>query len=236
MKVSVVGADTTLGALLCSRLAGEHEVRAFACSRRGDGSSEPRPVDLRTEADARLVCHEADAVLHLGALAHSGLMEGDAPSGADVSSGGDPVDRLDEVARGTYNLCDAAREAGVGKIVLASSLRLFDPYEPDLLIDEWWRPLPRTDVSTQAIYAAEEVARQHCLAGGVRCVALRFLPLGEDGTRETRPADAASAIERALELEPEVPGYRWQVFHIATSSRFITRNARETLGWEASNG
>lgn len=229
MKISVIGAESDLGRLVSERLEAAHEVRRFGSApRRGEespkDSAEVRALDLLDESAARSVCEDVEAVVHLGALAGAA----EAPvRGTEV------VDRLDAAARGTYNLFAAAREAAIDRIVLASSLALFDAYDPDYLIDEWWKPLPASDPSTLAIYATEEVARQYCLQGGIRCVALRFLPLGEERERETRPADAVSAVERALDLTLKVPGYRWQVFHIATADRFVTRNAREILGWEA---
>lgn len=233
MRVSVIGAETDLGRLVSDRLDAAHEVRRYRSGPESareprEDSQDVRSLDLLDESAATVLCEEVDAVVHLGALALADA------SAADGDAGGTAVvDRLDAIARGTYNLFAAAREAGVDRVVLASSLALFDPYDPDYLIDEWWKPLPGTDPRTLSIYAAEEVARQYCLQGGIRCVALRVLPLGGDSERETHPVDAVSAVERALELTLEEPGYLWRVFHIARAARFVTRNAREILGWEA---
>ena len=196
-----------------------------------------RLVDLLREADAARCCRGADAVVHLAASSalERGAREG-RPAGSAPPRGTQAVDVLDTAARGTYNLFAAARAAGTERVVLASSLSFFDAYDPDYIVDEWWRPLPPTDPAELATYAAEEVARQYCLEGGIRCVALRFLPLGDDPERETRAEDAVGAIERALALEFTVPGYRWRLFHVATAPRFATRNAREYLGWEVHDG
>ena len=56
--------------------------------------------------------------------------------------------------------------------------------------------------------------------------ALRFDPAEIDND----PNIAISAIEKALSTPKQVPGYRWQVFHIAVSDRYITRHARNYLG------
>jgi nucleoside-diphosphate-sugar epimerase len=243
MKISIVGAETDLGRLVVDRLEGLHELHLYSAGplARADGQAAEgvEELDLREEDDAERCCRGVSAVLHLAPYAPlAARTPGDgspAPGGREVADA-DAVDYLDAVARGTYNLFGAAREAGVDRAVLASSLALFDRYDPDYIVDEWWKPLPGTDPVTLGVYSAEEVARQYCLQGGIRCVALRFLPLGEDRERETHPDDAVAAVMRALELRFTVPGYRWQLLHVATGGRFGTRQAREILGWEAQHG
>jgi len=239
MKISIVGAETDLGRLVVDRLEGLHELHLYSAGplagageRAVEGVEE---LDLREEDDAERCCRGVSAVLHLAPFARLATA---APAGSvDAAvADADALDHLDAIARGTYNLFDAAREAGVDRIVLASSLALFDRYDPDYIVDEWWKPLPGTDPVTLGVYSAEEVARQYCLQGGIRCVALRFLPLGHDAERETHPDDAGAAVMGALGLQFTVPGYRGRVFHIATAPRFGTAQAREILGWEAQHG
>lgn len=232
MQISVVGAGSGFARLVADRLEGHGGVRRFhvATGSVSPGEHGVEVADLLREADAARCCRGADAVVHLAAAPALD------PGVSTSAHGTQEVDVLDTAARGTYNLFAAARAAGTERVVLASSLSFFDAYDPDYLVDEWWRPLPSTDPAELATYAAEEVARQYCLEGGIRCVALRFLPLGDHPERETRPADAAGAIERALALEFTVPGYRWRLFHVASAPRFVTRNAREYLGWEAHHG
>lgn len=240
MKISIVGAETDLGRLVVDRLSGRpessHELRLFGAGP-FVGSSEPlaegvEELDLREEADAERCCRGVSAVVHLEPFARLASRASESTAIAHTEA----VDYLDAMARGTYNVFASAREAGVERVVLASTLALFDRYDPDYIVDEWWKPLPGSDPTRLGAYSAEEVARQYCLEGGIRCVALRFLPLGQDGERETHPDDAAAAIERALALGFTVPGYRWQVFHVATAARFCTRQAREVLGWVAKRG
>lgn len=240
MQISVVGAGSGFARLVADRLGGHGGVRRFdvATGSVSPGEHGVEVVDLLREADAAQCCRDADAVVHLAAapaLERGGTREA-GRAGNAPPHGAPAVDALDAAARGTYNLFAAARAAGTERVVLASSLSFFDAYDPDYLVDEWWRPLPPTDPTELATYAAEEVARQYCLEGGIRCVALRFLPLGDDPERETRAEDAVGAIERALGLEFTVPGYRWRLFHVATARRFATRNAREHLGWEVHDG
>lgn len=227
MRISIIGADSDLGRALSKRLTARHQLRIYTCFA-GAGpthASQHRadvpaatPVDLRREADADECCRDVDAVIQL-----------EASTGAEDLQA---VDAIDGWARGAYNLCLAARAAGLDRIVLASTLTIFDAYDGNYLIDEWWKPLPATDPYSLGAYSAEEVARQCCLQGGVQVVALRFLPLGSDPEQNTSPADAVLAVERALALPLEAPGYRWQVFHIARSKRFATRRAKTVLGWE----
>lgn len=235
MKIAIVGAETDLGMLVVDRLEGRHELHLYARggADSGGGASDTtlpegvESLDLRDEPDAGRCARGVNAIVHLGPFAGTT----DPPVDDQVA-----VDVIDAAARGTYNLFYAAREAGVDRVVFASSLSFFDSYDPDYLIDEYWKPLPSTDPRQLALSSAEEVSRQFCLHGGIRCVTLRLLPLGDDEATHTAPSHAVAAVERALELRFTVPGYRWHVFHIATSPRFITRNARETLGWEAHHG
>ncbi|MFW5744339.1 MAG: NAD-dependent epimerase/dehydratase family protein [Spirochaetota bacterium] len=241
MKISIVGAGTDLGRLVVDRLEGLHELHLYSAGplARADGHAAEgvEELDLREEDDAERCCRGVSAVVHLAPFARLSAAGDGAPApGRREVADADAVDYLDAIARGTYNLFDATREAGVDRVVLASSLALFDRYDPDYIVDEWWKPLPGTDPVTLGVYCAEEVARQYCLHGGIRCVALRFLPLGEDAERETHPDDAVAAVMRALELRFTVPGYRWRVFHVATGARFGTTQAREILGWEAHHG
>jgi uronate dehydrogenase len=248
MNISIIGAQTPLGNLLVQRLRKEHTTRLYGSDwysaefqassgttgESNDGGrtgaletgAEIPTLDLRDERDAGRCCRDAQAIIHLGmaAPASSSPQSGAPDSGA--------VERLDIAARGTYNLFLAAREAGVDRIVFASSLSFFDAYDKDYLIDEGWKPLPGSDPEVIAVYAAEEVARQCCMHGGIKGVGLRFLPFGDDPENDTLPTDAVAAIECALEVPLGVPGYRWQVFHIARAPRFITRQARTVLGWE----
>lgn len=140
------------------------------------------------------------------------------------------VDVLEHASLGTYRLFGAAREAGVERVVLVGWLSFFDAYPPEHLIDEMWRPRPDTAALHLAPYVAELVGREFCREGGSNAVCLRFLPIG-DGEENTSPDDVKVALDRALALRLETPGYRWQVFHIASSPRFILRNARLGLGF-----
>jgi hypothetical protein len=81
-----------------------------------------------------------------------------------------------------------------------------------------------------APYLCEMVVREFMRAGPMTGVGLRFRPIGDDLELNTRLEDALAAIERALELELGPPGYRWHAFHVASSPRFLMRQADLTLG------
>lgn len=174
-------------------------------------------LDLR-ESDAATACCEAGgAIVHLAMVPP--FLRGARPA-VDPRLGADVIDFA---ARGAYNLFAAARDRGVERIVLGSTLALFDGYAPDLIVSEWWRPRPAATAEHCAVAAAEEVAYQFCLEGGISGVCLRT---------EAASADPES-IDRALDVELGAPGYRWRVFHLADSPRFDTTAARNELGWGA---
>ena len=135
--------------------------------------------------------------------------------------------RIEQATLAPYRLLQASREAEVKRVVLVSSLRLFDTYSEKYLIDEQWKPRPQPEASSLAAYLKEQTCREFAREGPVPVIALRFDPaeIQEDVNI------AFSAVEKALALPLLVPGYQWQVFHISESDRYITRQARLRLGW-----
>lgn len=221
MHILITGADRPLGRLAAGHLGGAHRLRLTGISSPGGrASAEYVQGDLRSPDVAASVVEDTDAVLHLAEFDPAPLEVPDAEQ-----------ERLERATLGTYRLCAAAREAGVGRIVVAGSISVFDAYPDEYLIDEQWRPRPEADADHLAPYLCELVVREFAREGPISGVCLRFAPIGEDPEANTRPDDALEAVERALELQLGPPGYNWHVFHVASSGRFIERNARLTLGF-----
>jgi nucleoside-diphosphate-sugar epimerase len=138
---------------------------------------------------------------------------------------------IEAASRGSYVLARAAREAGVGRIIVVSTLTIYDAYPANYLIDEMWEPRPQPVAAQLAPFLAEQSVREFAREGGICGICLRFLPIGNDPERGTRLADALQAVDRALVLPFKVPGYRWHVFHIANSPRYLMRDAIRQLGF-----
>jgi nucleoside-diphosphate-sugar epimerase len=181
---------------------------------------EYQQADLRCEEAVKPLVADINSILHLGAF-------DPAPWDGDSAE----QEALEYATLGTYVLCQEARRAGVERIVVAGSLCIFDAYPDSYLIDEMWRPRPAPDAAGLMPYLCEQVAREFAREGGINGVCLRLLPIGDDPERNTRLADALHAIDCALALEFTVAGYRWYVFHIATSPRYLVREAVRKLGF-----
>lgn len=226
MRLLITGADRPLGRLAAQHLASRHELRLCGLSPRPAGdASLYRQADLRSAPDVDALVAGIEAVLH---LAEFEPVTRTGPNGE--------LEVLEHASLGTYRLLVAARAASIDRVVLASTLAFYDAYPETCLIDELWRPRPSTEAAQLAPFLAERVAQEFAREGGIRAVCLRFAPIGDDPERCTTAADALEAMDRALALEFTVPGYRWQVYHIASSQRFLLRNAHLHLGFVGAEG
>lgn len=214
MNLLITGADRALGRLAAERLGASHELRLCGAE-----------TDLRSPGQVQALVAGVGAVLHLAEF------EPAPRTGPNAE-----LEAIEHASLGTYRLLAAAREAGVSRVVLASTLAFFDAYPATWRVDELWQPRPSTRVDQLAPFLAERVAAEFAREGGIRAVCLRFAPIGDDPERHTTAADAMAAIDAALALEFTVPGYRWQVYHVASSPRFIPRQARLGLGLGGTEG
>ena len=221
MKLLITGADRPLGREVAGYLARRHDLRLCGFAPFAGAPPGYQAVDLRSPETIASLVAGVDAVVHLA--------EFDSPSRPHL-------DMLEHASLGTYRLFTAAREAHVDRVVLVSRLSFFDVYPDDYLIDEMWRPWPATEPADMAPFYAEVVAREFCHEGGIRCPCLRFSPIGEDPEHNTRLADALEAIDRALALTFTETGYRWQIYHVSSSPKFVIRDAKLLLGFTRQGG
>jgi nucleoside-diphosphate-sugar epimerase len=143
MRIAVTGGSGKLGRHVVRRLAGDgHQV--LNLDRAGDRSPGLLVVDLRNYGqvvDALLGVddrHEGfDAVVHLGAIPAPGILPDAATFENNMLS--------------TYNVFQAARRAGIKKVVYASSETVlglpFDVDPPYIPVDEEYPPRPESTYS-----------------------------------------------------------------------------------------
>jgi nucleoside-diphosphate-sugar epimerase len=204
MQLLITGADRPLGQLLCVALGKDHQVNTIS----------RESCDHRQVVAATLACEGIDAIVH-----------------CDVF---DPLENISEqtcldwATRGTYVLMQAARNAGVERVVIASRLSLFEAYPEHYVVDETWQPQPHPQATSLAPYLAELACREFAREGGICAVGLRLGALGF--SEGTAVSDGIAAFKGALELKFEPLGYRWQIFHVFSGKRFPMRSARKALG------
>lgn len=216
MNIAITGGHNRLGRALSTALGAAHEV---ALAPEGD---------LRDEAFAKSAVGGIEVLIHLPPL------HPEPPDRVETATHqAATVERelLDRATRGTYVLLGAAVAAGVRRVVLGSTLALFERYPASWAVGETWQPLPDVTNATQlAAYLAEESAKQFARVEPLSVVCLR---LGEvvDGAavegqrydpRWLHLDDAVQAFQSALTVTPasRPPGTTgeaqrgWWVYHI----------------------
>lgn len=185
--------------------------------------------DLGHDAATDRLVAGVDALIHLAAL----------PPELINNSEESANRQLDFHTRCTYNLLQAASEAGVSRCIYAGRLSVFANCEDDWAIDEKWRPRPSTEPQVLTHHLGEFVCREFAREGRIAITCLRLgqmertgnatAPPPRDPTWLARP-DAVSAFQCAL-AAPEVP---WAIYHIQSEfsgARFTTDRARDELGF-----
>jgi UDP-glucose 4-epimerase len=166
-RVLVTGGAGFVGATLVRRLVGSgHPVRVFDNYSTGDASylagvdAELVKGDIRDAAALGAALTGIQAVVHLAA------------AGSVVMSVEDPVTNFDVNVLGTFRVLDAARRAGVERVVQASTggALIGDAAPP---VDERSLPKPISPYGASKL-AGEGYACAYAQAYGLRTVALRF--------------------------------------------------------------
>lgn len=226
VKLLITGADRPLGRLATDHLQAAHDLILTGQSAALEGNPAQltyRAGDLRNPDEVRPLLEGIEAILHLDVYEPQPL------SGPKAEQ-----ERLDIAARGTYVLLDEARQAGVERLILASSLAMFDAYPQAYVIDESWQPESAPNAEALAPYLSEIVCREFAREGGIRTICLRFGQLDTPGG--TSNDEALQALSGALALPFTETGYRWRLFHVAESGRFAVKAANEVLGLDAKGG
>lgn len=169
---------------------------------------------------------------------------------AETPTHGSEARSIDDRARCTYNLLQAASQEGVRVAVYLSSLEMMTGYDRRFSVDEDWRPLPTLRSGALADYLGEFTCREFAREGKLAVVVLRlgrlrvaeqtagpcFDPLALD------LRDAVQVVLLALGVALAEPARLgpWSVFHILSGSpqaRFSSAKAQRILGYRPqSNG
>jgi NAD(P)-dependent dehydrogenase (short-subunit alcohol dehydrogenase family) len=221
--ILMTGAAGRIGTMLRSRLAAPgRTLRLLDVAPLTAGPGEEVVQASVTDLDAMTAaCDGTDAVIHLGGLA-----------------GPDPWDRiLDVNINGGYVVFEAARRAGVGRVIFASSNHAvgFAP-RASFPVPDYAFPAPDTyyGVSKAAI---EALAAMYHHRYGMDAICVRILTCAE------RPANARALATwlspddtgRLFEacLTAPRPGYR-VVFGVSANTRggWVSLNEAKSLGYE----
>jgi nucleoside-diphosphate-sugar epimerase len=128
---------------------------------------------------------------------------------------------LDDATRGTFVLANAARQVGVERIILLSTLDLFDRLPAHYQVNEVWRPRPKPEISHLSPWMAELSLRENTRRGPFQSICLRLGEVVDDRFANTNPFDprwvhindVVHAINCALQYQPQHAPY-WSVFHV----------------------
>ena len=198
MRVLITGTDTRQAQIALAALKAAHEVIGI----NEDALLEP----ARLEAELAGV----EAVLHLAPL----LAVEDARRAFDLAT------------RGTYNLMKAAIAAGVRRVVVGSTLELFDRIPISWKVTEGWRPRPCPIPEHLVPLLAEQSVRESARGVNLPAVCLRFGIASEAETAE-HIFDAVCAVGNHRPF--------WRVRHVGqrTGTRQDDgRSWQESLGPE----
>lgn len=238
MKVLVTGLSGLIGTALRRRLDGAHELRAL--NRRPLPGVTCHQADIADLAAIAPAFAGIDVVVHLAALADQG-----APFEAVLKAN----------VIGTHNVFEAARRAGVGRVVYASSGAVVSGYERDepyrALVEgrygdvgAWAKLTHETPLQPSGLYGAskawgEALARHYADAHGLSMIGLRIgHVVAEDRPLSVRDfsvwcsqGDVARMLERCVAAPERV---RCDVFFVVSDNAWGYRDlehARDVLGF-----
>jgi uronate dehydrogenase len=237
-RVLVTGMSGLIGGVVRARLEGRYTLSAL--NRRRLEGVPSHEADISDLAAIRPAFAGIDVVVHLAAIARGGV----------------PWEEvLAHNIVGTYHVFEAARLAGVKRIVYASSGATVSNYERespyDALVDgrydevtAWAKLTHETPVRPHGLYGCSKVwgealARHYSDTYGMSMICLRIGAVN----REDRPIaprqfsvwcsqrDIAQMIERAVAAPPSV---RFGIFFVVSDNKWSYRDldhAREVLGY-----
>ena len=175
MKVLITGARGWLGKAITEVVASEHAVRAFDLAR-SDIPVEPLDLSEGVEIESspgsitdyigiRAAMDGQDAVIHAAVrstFAHGHYRAGEA-------------EPFDVNVRGTFNVFEAAREAGVNRVIFIASAEVHVPHAPGELVtgDTPYRGQPE-DIYDLTKHLQEEVGVWFADVYGMEVIGLRL--------------------------------------------------------------
>jgi nucleoside-diphosphate-sugar epimerase len=166
MHVLVTGAGGNLGRVLAPALAAHGHTPRLFDARPVESDHEVVQGDIRDRADVRRALEGVDAVVHGAALhgVHVDLWP--------------PEDFWSINATGTFHVFDAAREAGIERVVLSSTMAVYgesmDPPEGAWGIVTEESPVVPRDVYGMSKWLCEDLARFYARRWEITSVSLRL--------------------------------------------------------------
>ena len=231
MNILITGASSQLAQAIATELKDDHSVRLM----------DSVPVDVAEGCDfiqGNILDPDDswEAVRGIDTLIHTGEPPTDLPS--DELKCEQML--LDLATRGTHVLFSAAVEAGIKKLIYASTLSIFNGYSDDVYITELWKPLPSPEIVEMTKYLGELTAREFAREHLVTVTGLRLgeLVLEEAVQAETPNLgwldirDAAGAFRCVLNRDSSNSAWwaqRWAVYHICAdipNPKFLIDQAR----------
>ena len=236
-RILVTGGSGNVGRFVIAELAQAHEVVSF--DRRPPG--EPSGVafiegDIMSLDDLREAMVGIDAVVHLAAI---------------PNPNNDPPDHVFEVnVVGTHRVAESAAEAGVQRIILASSDSTLgfvfgsDEQRPEYLPIDEEHPLRPSDPYGLSKLVGEETLASHSRAFGMTTVALRYcwvwfppeypdtnaLSANLDIARRTLAGYVdARDVAQAVRLAIDTPLCGHEAFMISAADTYLTIPTLEFL-------
>jgi hypothetical protein len=221
--ILITGAAGRVGGMLRTRLAGPGRVlRLLDLAELTAGEAEEAIRASVTDMDAMLeACRGADAVIHLGGQATEA-----------------PWERiLDVNINGTYTVFEAARRAGVPRVVFASSNHAVGFHRPDEYpLPENVTVLPDTYYGVSKV-AGEALGALYAERYGLDVICIRILSCFPEppGLRALStwlsPDDAGRLFEACLTAP--APGYRI-IYGVSANTRggWVSLDGARALGYE----
>ena len=206
MKILITGAGGNLGrAIIPALLAAGHTVRLFDFRALGETGAETIVGDVRNIDDVLAAVSGVDAIVHAAALHGIHLAKWR------------PEDFWAINVTGTFNVYEAAREAGIKRFVLCSTMGVYGdsaraPDDAWSVVDESNALMPG-DVYGMSKKLCEEMAAVYARKWGITTVALRLGMFVPEGTFErygfrllfggVDDRDVAQAVNLSLTHEPD---------------------------------
>ena len=222
--ILITGAAGGVGGILRPRLAQPgRTLRLLDLAEITPGEGEEAIQGSITDMDAMVeACRGVDAVIHLGGRS------GESPW-AHI---------LDVNINGTYTVFEAARRAGVPRVVFASSNHAVGFYAPDEFpVAEAAIPLPDTYYGVSKV-AGEALGALYAKRYGMDVISIRILSCFPEPTNLRSlstwlsPDDAGRLFEACLTIEK--PGYKL-VYGVSANTRggWVSLDGARALGWES---
>jgi UDP-glucose 4-epimerase len=191
VKVAVTGGSGFIGSHVVDSLLRRgdevHLVDVRESAYHPNGRTTTALADLRDAAAVAQALAGCDAVMHLAAAADVGEVVADPRGAEDVNT------------RGTLNVLEAAREAGVGRVVYASTIWVYGEQADGVADEESFVGIPR-HFYTATKLAGEMYVRSLSELYGFEHTILRFgIPYGP---RAREAAVLPTFVRRAYEGEP----------------------------------